>query len=96
MAEQNEQAKQWAKIVAKAWADEDYKKRLMDDPASVLSDEGMELPEGVKINVVEATDKQAWMVLPPKPADGKIEEGESRLAASGLSCKCTLCVTTSG
>ena len=81
MAEQNDQAKQWAKIVAKAWADDDYKKRLIDDPASVLAEEGMEVPEGVKLDVVEATDKEAWMVLPPKPEEGKIEESVERLAA---------------
>ena len=38
--------------------------------------------------VVEATEKQVWLVLPPKPGDGKIEEGEERLAAtlSYMSC----------
>jgi hypothetical protein len=81
MAEQNEQAKQWAKIVAKAWEDEDYKQRLMADPASVLAEEGISVPDGVEIKLVEATDTQAWMVLPPKPEDGKIEEARERLAA---------------
>ena len=91
MAEQqNEQAKQWAKIVAKAWADEDYKQRLINDPASVLAEEGMPVTEGVEIKVVEATDKQAWMVLPPKPEDGKIEEGAERLAAGNI---CIVCYT---
>lgn len=85
MAEQNEQTKQWAKIVAKAWADEDYKQRLMDDPASILTEEGMEVPADVHINVVEATDKQAWMVLPPKPQEGEIEDSAERLPP-GLPC----------
>ena len=86
MAAQNEQAKQWAKVVAKAWADDDYKQRLIDDPASVLAGEGMEVPEGVKLNVVEATDKQVWMVLPPRPDTGKIEEAYERLAAYCGAC----------
>jgi hypothetical protein len=86
MADQNEQAKQWAKVVAKAWADEVYKNRLMADPASVLEEEGVEMPEGVELNVVEATDKQAWMVLPPKPDDRKIEEARERLAAGPYGC----------
>jgi hypothetical protein len=86
MSDQKEQQKQWAKIVAKAWADEDYKQRLMEDPAAVLSEEGMPVPEGVDIKVVEATDKQAWMVLPPKPEDGKIEERADLLAASVCFC----------
>ena len=81
MAEQNEQAKQWAKIVAKAWADEDFKQRLIDEPGSVLVEEGMEVPEGVELRVVEATEKQSWLVLPPKPEEGTIEEGAERLAA---------------
>ncbi len=91
MAEQNEQAKQWAKVVAKAWADEDYKQRLMSDPTSVLTGEGMEMPEGVEIKVVEATDKQAWMVLPPRPRNsGEIEEATERVAA-GCSCNVMMC-----
>ena len=98
MAEQNDRQKQWAKIVAKAWADEDYKRRLMDDPGAVLSEEGMKVPEGLQISVVEATEKQAWLVLPPKPETGKIgriEEGVERLAAADGCCIClcyNLCV----
>lgn len=80
MKEQKEQQKQWAKIVAKAWADEDYKQRLMADPAAVLKDEGIELPDGVKIKCVEATKTQAWLVLPPMP-EGNIEEGDERMTA---------------
>ena len=77
---QNEQQKLWAKIVAKAWADEDYKQRLLDDPASVLRAEGMTLPEGVEINVVEATAKNAWFVLPMQSDEGAVV-AEERLAA---------------
>ena len=40
----------------------------------------MPVPEGLKIKVVETTNKQAWMVLPPKPDDAKIEESAERLA----------------
>ena len=71
--------------MAKAWADEDFKERLIDDPGSVLAEEGMEVPEGVELKVVEATEKQNWLVLPPKPEDEGIEEGAERLAA-GLPC----------
>ena len=90
MAAEHEQAKRWAKVVAKAWADEDFKQRLIDDPASVLAEEGMEVPEGVELKVVEATEKQSWLVLPLKPEDVKIEEGVERLAA-GLICSYFKC-----
>ena len=82
MAAQNEQQKVWAKIVAKAWADEDYKQRLLDDPAAVLKAEGAEVPEGVAVKCLEATETQALLVLPPKPTNvGGASEGEERLAA---------------
>ena len=81
MVDWDDHGKRWAKIVAQAWADEDYKKRLLDSPKSVLEAEGLDIPEGVEIKVVEATEKQALLILPPKPAGGKIEENEERLAA---------------
>ncbi|SDL52860.1 NHLP leader peptide domain-containing protein [Maridesulfovibrio ferrireducens] len=90
MTKQNEQQKQWAKIVAKAWADEDYKQRLLNDPTAVMKEEGIEVPEGVKFKCVEATEKQAWLVLPPRPGKGCIEAGEERLAAIFAS-NCFLC-----
>ncbi|MDP2846740.1 MAG: NHLP leader peptide family RiPP precursor [Humidesulfovibrio sp.] len=77
---QNEQQKLWAKIVAKAWADEDYKQRLLDEPAAVLRAEGLTVPEGVEINVVEATAKKVWLVLPMQSGEGAVV-GEERLAA---------------
>ena len=83
MAELNKQQKQWAKIVAKAWADDEYKQWLFSDPAAVLREEGAELPEGVTFKVLEAKENESWIVLPPKPADVySAEIGEERLAAS--------------
>ena len=82
MEARNEQQKVWAKIVAKAWADEDYKQRLLVDPVAVLKAEGIEVPAGVAVKCLEATETQAWLVLPAKPADvGGASEGEERLAA---------------
>ena len=84
MAEQNDQQKVWAKIVAKAWADEDYKQRLLADPASVLTTEGLDVPAGVEFKCVEATEAHVWLVLPRMPKDaGSVEVGMERLAAYG-------------
>ena len=83
MADQNAQQKLWEKIVAKAWADESYKQQLLANPATVLSAEGMALPAGVQIKMVEATDKVAWLVLPTQNAVA-VAEGEERLAAANF------------
>ena len=71
MAEHNKQQKLWTKIVAKAWTDEGYKQRLLDDPNSVMSEEGIKIPEGVEFKCVEDTERQVWLVIPPNP-DGSI------------------------
>jgi hypothetical protein len=89
MAELNEQQKQMAKIVAKAWADDEYKQRFISDPAAVLREEGVELPDGMNFKVLEAKENENWIVLPPKPADEySAEMSEERLAAVA----CMMCV----
>lgn len=65
--------KKWSQLVAQVWADEKLKRRLMDNPATVLKEHGMEVPKGVEIRVVENTDKVYYLPLPPKPA-GEVTE----------------------
>ncbi|WP_145751686.1 NHLP leader peptide family RiPP precursor [Nitrospirillum amazonense] len=62
------------RIVARAWADEGFKARLLADPAAVLGSEGMDLPAGVAIRVVEDTVGTRTLVLPAKPVDLTEEE----------------------
>jgi hypothetical protein len=80
VVDSKEQQRLWQRAVAKAWADEDYKKRLLADPACVLQAAGLIFPEGVGVNVVEATKEQIWFVLPMQQADDAVV-GEERLAA---------------
>ena len=61
--------KKWSQLVAQAWADEKLKRRLLDKPAAVLREHGIEVPAGVEVRVVEPTDKLLYFVLPPKPAN---------------------------
>jgi hypothetical protein len=73
----------YGKIVAKAWADEAFKKRLISDPRIVLKENGIDAPEGVEFTVVESTRKRVYLVLPPVPESGiaGAEAIEDRLAA---------------
>jgi len=82
MAEQKDQRKQWSKIVARAWADENFKARLKAEPRAVLAEAGIELDDDMKYTVVEELEKQVVLVLPHKPAPGNSgESGEMRRAA---------------
>ena len=40
---------EWAKAVAKAWADPKFRKRLEADPAAVLRKRGVPVPEGLQL-----------------------------------------------
>lgn len=79
----NDNAKKWQKIVAKAWMDETYKQRLLDNPNEVMAEEGMELPDGVNFRIMEDSDKVRTLILPWPKAEGGIEEMEERLSAFG-------------
>ena len=65
--------KEWDQIVAKAWADKKFKKRLLADPAAVLKENGLAVPVGMKIIVVENTDKVTTLTLPLKPEDENLQ-----------------------
>ena len=65
----NDQAKQYQQIIAKCWADEAFKQQLMADPAGTLKQEGMEVPKGMTIQVVENTGQVFHLVIPTRPTD---------------------------
>jgi hypothetical protein len=64
------------RIMARAWADEDFKQRLLAEPAAVLHEYGLEAPPGRSVKIVENTDQAVHLVLPartqgadPEPVD---------------------------
>lgn len=78
-----ELSKAWARAVAKAWADEEYKRRLLTDPQAVAAEEGVPLPEGLTLKVVENTASTMHLVLPAHPnASVGIVGGDVRISAA--------------
>lgn len=75
--------KEWAKVIAKAWLDDDFKKRLLADPMPILKEHGIEMPEGLTVNVIEGKPGQVNVTLPPRPdhTEGTVEELEEKLSA---------------
>lgn len=86
--------KLWAKIVAKAWCDEAYKAELLNNPEQVLKAEGADIPEGVRVHVVEeqkpSTAEDIYLYLPSVKGTIVMDENEVKKAAK--SC----CVPGSG
>lgn len=74
--------KKWMRVVAKAWADEDFKCRLMEDTKAVLLEEGIPVPAGMTVRVTEDTSRVCTLVIPTPPDESaSAEEVEQRLAA---------------
>lgn len=55
------------RIIAKAWRDEGYRRRLIRNPRAVLKEEGVRVPSGVKVKVVQNTSRVFHFLLPAKP-----------------------------
>ena len=52
----------WGQIVARAWCDEGLMKRLLSDPRGVLSEHGLEVPEGMDVRVEQGAEVKMGMV----------------------------------
>ncbi len=76
--------KEWAKIIAQAWVDEEFKAKLLADPKAVLKSEGIEFPENIKLNIAEAKEDELNLTLPLKPEGltGSAEELQERVEAA--------------
>ena len=85
-----EQRKQYGQLIAKAWTDEDFKARLKADPKAALKEVGMDVPEGVEIEVVESTQEKAYLVIPPKPVGELSDEDLDKVAGGELFCCCMM------
>ncbi len=74
---------QWNQIVARAWTDDAFKKRLLASPAEVLKEYGLVAPSGIKIKIHENTEKLLNLVVPIKPAAEELSEEELHRVAGG-------------
>ncbi len=59
-----EEQQKWVRLVQKAWADESLKQRLLNDPALLLQEYGIETPAGVDVRVVQDRDTIACLIQP--------------------------------
>ena len=71
----------WSRIVARAWCDEIFMKRLLSDPRPVLAEYDLEVPPGTEVKVVlgtevkvDDTDTVRWFILPASPPPDLFEE----------------------
>jgi hypothetical protein len=86
----------WSQIVARAWSDQGVMERLLADPRAVLTEHGLEVPEGTEVKVaegeevkVEATDTVHHFILPFSPPCELTDE--DLLGGAVAWCGCGAC-----
>ena len=84
MANQEERSRQMQQIIAKCWSDEAFKEKLVADPRATLAADGVEIPEGVKINVLSNTADTFHLVIPAMPDDTELSDEELDGVAGGI------------
>ncbi len=86
---QEDQSKKIGQLIAKCWADESFKQKLLADTMATLKAEGSELPAGLTVKAVENTDKVFHLVIPAKPTD--LSDDDLDKVAGGACDFCMLC-----
>ena len=64
-------------LIAKCWADEGFKRKLLADPAATLKAEGAVLPAELSIKALADNDKLLHLVIPAKPTELSDEDLEN-------------------
>ena len=74
--------KNYGKLVAKAWADADFKSKLLTDTKTVFQNHGIEVPDGLEVSIVENSEKKRHFVLPCGPLNLAAREHLGRVSGS--------------
>lgn len=83
-----ENKKKLAEVIAKAWADEAFKQKLMSDPKNAMKEMGVVFADNVNVKVCENTADTFHFVLPRKP-EGNLSEEELKKMSGGWSVSVT-------
>jgi hypothetical protein len=74
MTPEEQQAVKMNQLIAKCWADERFKGRLLADPEGTMKEEGLAVPAGLTVKALENTDKIFHLVIPARPTELSADE----------------------
>jgi hypothetical protein len=77
------QQRNQAIFLARLWLNERLKERVLQDPASVLTEEGMPPPPGTEVTAFENTPDHYYIVLPQRPDEDVVSEEDLAQVAGG-------------
>jgi hypothetical protein len=77
-----ELGKKLGQMIAKAWTDDAFKQKLLADTGSALKEEGVELPGGLELRVMQNTENLLFIGLPTSSSQ-QLTEAELGDVAGG-------------
>ena len=81
-----------SKVLARAWKDAAYRKRLFSNPHAALKELGFDVPSSLRIEVKEETENTSFLIIPPAPtevkelSDVELEQIAAAQASSSWGC----------
>ena len=73
-------------LLGRCTKDPAFRARFKANPAAVLTEGGIGVPPGVTLHVVENTEKELYITLPPAAGTAELSEAElEQVAGGGLS-----------
>lgn len=68
-------------IIQKAWEDAEFKKQLQANPKAAVKDAfGVDVPDSIKVDVLEESADQYYLVIPQNPADLAVKADDEAAA----------------
>ena len=86
------------RIVQRSLEDEDFRRRLLEDPKTTMQDLGVRVPDEVRLTVVEETPETFYVVIPGRSASAQagdelsgrdlesVAGGDTNWTCGGWSC----------
>ncbi len=75
-----------SKVIAKAWKDPAFRKKLKNNPKAALKEMGISIPDNVQVHVQEDDARHFTFVLPSAPTNAQeLDDAElKRIAAAAV------------
>jgi hypothetical protein len=74
------------RLIQRAWRDDAFKQRLLTDPKAAITEElGVDVLEGVEVEVLEESPKRAFLLLPMHPGKVGVEVPDEELKKVAVS-----------
>jgi hypothetical protein len=72
-----------AKIIAHAWKDQNFKRKLLSNPEQALKEFGCPYPQNRRFNVIEEKENEYTLVIPKAPSNTMVLSEQELIKTAG-------------